>query len=69
MTSCFTSRSIASMRAMSNLALRPLSQIFFAAAFGMIPSLAMASAACASISNQMRKRVCGSQIAAISERV
>jgi hypothetical protein len=29
----------------------------------------MASAACASISNQMRKRVCGDQIAAISGRV
>ena len=36
---------------------------------GMMPSSAMASAACASISNQMRKRVCGSQIAAISGRV
>ena len=69
MTSCFTSRSMASIRSMSNFALRPLSQIFFAAAFGMIPSFAMASAACASISNQMRKRVCGSQIAAISGRV
>ena len=49
--------------------LLPLSQIVFAAAFGMMPSSAMASAACASISNQMRKRVCGSQIAAISGRV
>jgi len=29
----------------------------------------MASAACASISNQMRKRVCGYQIAAMSGRV
>ena len=69
MTSCLTSRSIASMRSMSKVALRPLSQIVFAAAFGTMPSFAMASAACASISNQMRKRVCGSQIAAISGRV
>ena len=69
MTSCLTSRSIASMRATSNVAFLPLSQIFLAAAFGMMPSSAMASAACASISNQMRKRVCGSQIAAISGRV
>ena len=35
---------------------------------GMMPSSAMASAACASISNQMRNRVCGSQIAAMSGR-
>ena len=35
-------------------------------ACGIIPSSAMASAACASISNQMRKRVSGDQIAAIS---
>ena len=47
----------------SLLALRPN---FCAASFGIIPSSAMASAACASISNQMRKRVCGDQIAAIS---
>jgi hypothetical protein len=45
------------MRAMSNLAVLPLAQIFFAATFGMMPSSAIASAACASISNQMRKRV------------
>ena len=38
------------------------------AAFGMWPSSAMASAACASISNQMRKRVEGDQIAAMSGR-
>ena len=44
------------------------SQIVFAASFGIMPSSAIASAACASISNQMRKRVCGSQIAAISGR-
>ena len=36
---------------------------------GITPSSASASAACASISNQIRKRVCGSQIAAISGRV
>ncbi len=65
-TSCLTSRSISSMRAMSNVAFLPFAQIFFAAAFGIIPSSAMASAACASISNQRRKRVCGDQIAAIS---
>ena len=69
MTSCLTSRSISSMRATSNLAaLRPLSQIFFAASFGTMPSSAMASAACASISNQMRKFVSGDQIAAMSGR-
>ena len=39
-----------------------------AASLGMIPSSAMASAACASISNQMRKRVSGDQIAAMSGR-
>ena len=66
MTSCLTSRSISSMRAMSNVAFLPLAQIFAAAAFGMMPRSAMASAACASISNQMRSRVCGDQIAAIS---
>ena len=68
MTSCLTSRSMASMRAMSNFAFLPLSQIFFAAAFGTMPSEAMASAACASISNQMRKRVSGDQIAVMSGR-
>jgi hypothetical protein len=31
-----------------------LAQIVLAASFGMMPSSAMASAACASISNQMR---------------
>ena len=46
----------------------PFSQIVLAASFGMMPSSAIASEACASISNQMRKRVCGSQIAAISGR-
>ena len=39
MTSCLTSRSIASMRATSKVASLPLSQIFLAAAFGMIAEL------------------------------
>ena len=68
MTSCLVSRSISSMRATSNVACRPFSQIVLAASFGMMPSSAIASAACASISNQMRKRVWGSQMAAISGR-
>ena len=68
MTSCLTSASMASMRATSNLADFPLAQIFLAASFGMMPSSAMLSAACASISNQMRKRVSGDQIATISGR-
>jgi len=46
-----------------------LAQIVRAASFGMVPSSASASAACASISNQILKRVCGSQIEAISGRV
>ncbi len=68
MTSCLTSASMASMRATSNVAALPLSQIFFAAALGMMPSSAMASAACASISNQMRNLVSGDQIAVIAGR-
>jgi hypothetical protein len=40
-----------------------------AASFGTTPSSASASVACASISNQMRKRVSGSQMWAISLRV
>ena len=40
-----------------------------AASCGTTPSSAMASVACASISNQMRKRVSGDQMAAISGRV
>ena len=40
-----------------------------AALLGIRPSSAMAEAACASISNQMRKRVSGAQIFAISGRV
>ena len=69
MTSCLTSASISSMRATSNLALEPLSQMTLAASFGIRPSSAMAEAACASISNQMRKRVSGAQMRAISGRV
>ena len=46
----------------------PFSQMVSAASFGMTPSSAMASAACASISNQMRNLVSGDQIAAISGR-
>ena len=66
MTSCFTSRSISSMRATSNL---PFSHSALAAAAGISPSSAMASQACASISNQMRNRFSGSQILAISGRL
>ena len=69
MTSCLTSASISSMRATSNLAFEPFSQMVFAASSGISPSSAMAEAACASISNQMRKRVSGAQMLAISGRV
>ena len=58
-----------SMRATSNVASLPLAQIVFAASFGITPSSACASAAWASISNQILKRVCGSQMEAISGRV
>ena len=67
-TSCLVTRSISSMRATSNFALPPFSQIVFAASFGMTPSSASASQAWASISNQMRKRVSGDQTAVISGR-
>ena len=46
-----------------------LAQTVLAASLGMTPSSACASAACASISNQILKRVCGSQMEAISGRV
>ena len=69
MTSCLVTRSIASIRAASNFAAVPLAQIVSAALFGMMPISAIAVAACASISNQMRKRVSGSQIATISGRL
>ena len=68
MTSCLVTFSISSMRATSNFALPPFSQIAFAASFGMTPSLASASQACASISNQMRNRVSGDHTAVISGR-
>ena len=71
MTSCRVSRSMASMRSMSagpiaaSLA-PPRSRMVRAAVSGMVPWAAIASAASASISNQMRKRFSGDQIAAIS---
>ena len=49
-------------------ACRPFPRSWRAASFGMTPSSASASAACASISNQMRNFVSGDQIAAISGR-
>ena len=52
----------------SNFALRAFSQIFAAASLGMTPSSASASAAWASISNQMRNLVSADQIAVISAR-
>ena len=67
MTSCLVTASISSMRATSNSTSLAF-QIAAAAAFGITPSSACASAACASISNQMRKRVSGDQIATISGR-
>ena len=69
MTSCLVSRSISSIRATSKVAFLALAQIVLAASFGMTPSSASASAACASISNQILKRVWGSQMEAISGRV
>ena len=46
-----------------------LAQMVLAASFGITPSSASASAACASISNQILKRVWASQMEAISGRV
>ena len=77
MTSCLVTRSMASIfstlaagSALSAaIAFLPPSQIALAASLGMIPSSAMASQACASISNQMRKRFSGAQMAAICGRV
>ena len=68
-TSCLVSRSISSIRSTSKVASPALAQIVFAASLGITPSSACASAACASISNQILKRVCGSQMEAISGRV
>ncbi len=65
MTSCLVSRSIASIRSTSKA---PFSHMIRAASAGITPSAASASIACASISNQMRKRVSGAQIATISAR-
>ncbi len=75
-TSCLVTRSMASIfstlaagSALSAaIAFLPPSQIACAASLGMIPSAAMASQACASISNQMRKRFSGAQMAAIGGR-
>ena len=66
-TSCLVTASIASIRATSNSTSLAF-QIACAAAFGITPSSACASAACASISNQMRNFVSGDQIATISGR-
>ena len=68
MTSCFTSRSMASMRSASNLASLPLAQIAAAASAGMVPSSAILVAAWASISNQIAYLVSGDQRAAASGR-
>ena len=69
MTSCFTSRSISSIRSTLKIAPRPFSQMVRAASFGITPSSAILSAAWASISNMMVKRVWGSQMLANSGRV
>ena len=77
MTSCLVTRSMASIfstlplgsACSAAIAFLPPSQIALAASLGMIPSSAMASQACASISNQMRKRFSGAQMAAICGRV
>jgi hypothetical protein len=68
MTSCLVTRSISSIRATSKVASFALAQIVAAASFGTTPSSASLSVACASISNQIRNRVCGSQMATISGR-
>ena len=67
MTSCFTSRSISSIRSTSNSTSFAV-QIALAALSGMTPSAAWASQAWASISNQMRNFDSGDQIAVISGR-
>ena len=75
-TSCLVTRSMASIFSIlpwgsalsAAIAFLPPSQIAWAASLGMIPSSAMASQACASISNQMRKRFSGAQMAAICGR-
>ena len=69
MTSCFVTASIASMRATSKAASLPLLQIVSAASFGTTPISASAVVAWASISNQIRKRLSGDQIAVIAGRL
>ena len=69
MTSCFVTASIASIRATSNTASRPLSQTACAASRGTTPISASAVVACASISNQIRKRLSGDQIAVMAGRL
>ncbi len=76
MTSCLVTRSMASIfstlpagSALSaSMAFRPPVQIALAASLGITPASAMASQAWASISNQMRKRLAGVQMAAIRGR-
>ena len=68
MTSCLVTRSISSMRATSKVMCPAFSQIAFALALGITPISASASQACASIWNQMRNRVCGSQTATMAGR-
>ena len=73
MTSWRVTRSIASMAstaAASMPAARgpPFSRMSRAACAGMVPCAAIASAASASISNQMRKRASGDQMATMSGR-
>ena len=53
MTSCLVVRSISSIRSASKLAFPPLAQMAAAASLGITPSCAIASAAWASISNQI----------------
>ncbi len=67
MTSCLVTASISSIRATSNSTSRAFHT---ASAFsrGMTPRSAIASQACASISNQMRNFAAGDQIATMSGR-
>jgi hypothetical protein len=69
MTSCLVTASISSMRATSIAgSVRHQAQTASAASRGTTPRSAIASSACASISNQIRSRVSGAQIAAIAGR-
>ncbi len=67
MTSCLVTASISSMRATSNSTSFAF-QTASAFSLGMTPRSAIASQACASISNQMRNLVSGDQMATISGR-